>query len=430
MTVQVDSPASAGERDAFGRRIIELAARLAQWSETPDGLTCTYLTPAHRAAADDLRELMRAAGMTVEIDGVGNVVGRYAAADPAATKTLIVASHYDTVLNAGSYDGRLGILAGLVAVEHLNRSGRRLPFHLEVIGFAEEEGVRFSAHYIGSSAIAGCFDMRVLQRRDAGGQSVADVMHKAGFDPEAIPSLARRPQDLLGYIELHIEQGPVLEQKGLPVGVVTAIAGATRLAAHLTGMAGHAGTVPMAMRRDALAGAAECITKIEELCQTDGGGLVGTVGYIDAMPGATNVIPGRVNFTLDIRAPTDPHRKRAVADIVRHIEAIAKRRTLALQVDVTHENRTVPCAPWLKAQVAEAVDAEGFSVFELPSGAGHDGMAMIDIADVAMLFVRCRGGISHHPDEHVETADADAGARVLLRLIENFRPREAAPAVK
>jgi allantoate deiminase len=164
---------------------------------------------------------------------------------------------------------------------------------------------------------------------------------------------------------------------------------------------------------------------VEEFCKTDEAGLVGTVGYIDAMPGATNVIPGLVSFTLDIRAPSDPHRKMAVADIVRRIEAIAKRRNLLLQLDVTHENRTVPCAPWLKAQVATAVAAEGFGVFELPSGAGHDGMAMIDIADVAMIFVRCRGGISHNPAEHVETADADAGARVLLRMVEEFRPREA-----
>jgi allantoate deiminase len=218
----------------------------------------------------------------------------------------------------------------------------------------------------------------------------------------------------------------VLEAQDLPVGVVTAIAGATRLAASITGMAGHAGTVPMPLRRDALTGAAECIVAIEELCRTDERGLVGTVGYIHAMPGATNVIPGQVSFTMDIRAPTDTHRRKAVTDIVRHIEAIAKRRKLTLQLDVTHENRTVPCAPWLKAQVADAVAAAGHRVFELPSGAGHDGMAMIDIADVAMLFVRCRGGISHHPDEHVDLADADAGARVLLRLIENFRPRDAA----
>ncbi len=231
---------------------------------------------------------------------------------------------------------------------------------------------------------------------------------------------------MLAYVELHIEQGPVLEGLKLPVGVVSAIAGATRLAASLTGMAGHAGTVPMPLRRDALAGAAECIVEIEEFCRTDEDGLVGTVGYIHAMPGATNVIPGQAAFTIDIRAPTDAHRKLAVADIVRRIENIAKRRKLTLQLDVTHENRTVPCAPWLKSQVAAAAAAEGFRVFELPSGAGHDGMAMIDIADVAMVFVRCKGGISHHPDEHVDVADADAGARVLLRLIENFRPKRAA----
>ena len=195
-------------------------------------------------------------------------------------------------------------------------------------------------------------------------------------------------------------------------------------------MAGHAGTVPMALRRDALAGAAECIVAVEEFCKTDGAGLVGTVGAITALPGATNVIPGRVSFTLDIRAPADAHRKLAVAEIVRRIEAIAKRRELSLQIDVTHENRTVPCAPWLKTQVAEAVAAEAYGVFELPSGAGHDGMAMIDIADVAMLFIRCRGGISHNPAEHVEPADVDAGARVLLRLIENFRPRDAGRAGK
>jgi allantoate deiminase len=191
-------------------------------------------------------------------------------------------------------------------------------------------------------------------------------------------------------------------------------------------MAGHAGTVPMNLRRDALAGAAECIIAIEEFCRTDEGGLVGTVGYIDAKPGAPNVIPGQVSFTIDIRAPSDAHRNRAVADIVRQIEIIAKRRSLLLQLDVTHENRTALCAPWLKNQIAKAIAGEGFRFFELPSGAGHDGMAMIDITDIAMMFVRCRGGISHHPDEHVDAADVDVGARVLLRLVENFRLRDLA----
>jgi allantoate deiminase len=305
----------------------------------------------------------------------------------------------------------------------LNRRGRRLPFAIEVVGFADEEGVRFASTLLGSRAVAGTFDDSVLNTRDRDGVMMRRAIADFGLDPEHIGAAARTRRELLAYIELHIEQGPVLEEQNLPVGVVTAIAGATRLSARLAGMAGHAGTVPMVLRRDALTGAAEAICAIEEFCRTDHGGLVGTVGYIHAAPGATNVIPGDVSFTMDIRAPTDSHRKRAVTDMVRRIEAIAKRRQLALQLNVTHENRTVPCAPWLKAQIAEAIGAEDLRVFELPSGAGHDGMAMIDIADVGMIFVRCRGGISHHPDEHVELADADVGARVLMRVIENFRPR-------
>jgi allantoate deiminase len=314
------------------------------------------------------------------------------------------------------------VVTAIACVADLHRRGQRLPFAVEVTGFADEEGVRFASTLLGSRAVAGTFDESVLTARDKTGVSMRDALEKFGLDPLQIGAAARTRRELHAYVELHIEQGPVLEQQNLPVGVVTAIAGATRLAVSLTGMAGHAGTVPMALRRDALAGAAECIAAIEAFCTADDGGLVGTVGYINAAPGATNVIPGQVSFTIDIRAPTDAPRKLAVAAIVRQIEAIAKRRALVLQIDVTHENRTVPCAPWLKAQVAAAVAAEGYSTFELPSGAGHDGMAMIDIADVAMVFVRCRGGISHHPDEHVEVADADAGARVLLRLIEDFRP--------
>jgi allantoate deiminase len=338
----------------------------------------------------------------------------------------MLGSHYDTVRDAGRWDGPLGLLTAISCVGDLDRRGRRLPFAVEVTGFADEEGVRFASTLLGSRAVAGTFNESMLATKDSTGISMRDALIQFGLDPDHIGAAARVRSELLAYIELHIEQGPVLEAQNLPVGVVTAIAGATRLAARLTGMAGHAGTVPMALRRDALAGAAECISKMEEVCRTDQGGLVGTVGYIHAMPGATNVIPGQVHFTMDLRAPTDTHRKRAVTDIVRQIEAIARRRHLALQVDVTHENRTVPCAPWLKAQVAAAVAAEGYPVFELPSGAGHDGMAMVDIADIAMLFVRCRGGISHHPDEHVELADADAGARVLLRVIEDFRPLDAA----
>jgi len=362
--------------------------------------------------------------MRAHIDAIGNVCGRYEGERPGLP-CLMLGSHYDTVRDAGEWDGPLGLITAISCVANLNRNGRRMPFAIEVVGFADEEGVRFASTLLGSRAVAGTFDESVLSARDQAGIALRDALKDFGLDPGHIGVAARRRRELLAYLELHIEQGPVLEEQQLPVGVVTAIAGATRLSVRLAGMAGHAGTVPMALRRDALTGAAECIGAIEEFCRTDDGGLVGTVGYIHAAPGATNVIPGQVSFTMDIRAPTDQRRKRAVTDMVRRIEAIAKRRKLELQLNVTHENRTVPCAPWLKEQIAEAIAAEGFRVFELPSGAGHDGMAMIDVADVGMIFVRCRGGVSHHPDEHVELADADAGARVLLRIIENFRPQPA-----
>jgi allantoate deiminase len=408
----------------LGDEIVSRINQLGAISETPEQLSRIFLSPEHRIAADLILSWMREAGMAAHLDAIGNVCGRYEGERPGLP-CLMLGSHYDTVRDAGKWDGPLGLITAISCLADLNRRGRRLPFAIEVVGFADEEGVRFASTLLGSRAVAGTFDESVLNVRDGSGLAMRDALVQFGLDPGHVGAAARARRELHAYIELHIEQGPVLEQQNLPVGVVTAIAGATRLAANLTGMAGHAGTVPMALRRDALAGAAECIVAVEEFCKADDVGLVGTVGVISAMPGATNVIPGRVSFTLDIRAPVDAHRKLAVTEIVRRIETIAKRRELSLQIDVTHENRTVPCAPWLKEQVAEAVAGEGYPMFELPSGAGHDGMAMIDISDVAMLFVRCRGGISHNPAEHVELADADAGARVLLRLIENFRPREA-----
>jgi allantoate deiminase len=413
------------ENVSLGDEIVGRINELAAISESPEHLTRIFLSKEHRAAADLILGWMREAGMRAHLDAIGNVCGRYEGERPGLP-CLMLGSHYDTVRDAGKWDGPLGLVTAIACVADLNRRGKRLPFAIEATGFADEEGVRFASTLLGSRAVAGTFDESVLGTSDRAGISMRDALATFGLDPERICTAARARRELHAYLELHIEQGPVLEQNNLPVGVVTAISGATRLAANLTGMAGHAGTVPMALRRDALAGAAESIVAIEEFCRTDQGGLVGTVGAINAMPGASNVIPGRASFTIDIRAGSDTHRKRAVSELGRRIEAIAKRRKLALQVDVTHENRTVPCAPWLKAQVADAIAAEGFGVFELPSGAGHDGMAMIDIADVAMVFVRCRGGVSHHPDEHVDAADVDAGARVLLRLIENFRPREAA----
>ncbi|WP_375411422.1 allantoate amidohydrolase [uncultured Bradyrhizobium sp.] len=411
---------------SLGEEIVARINELGKISETPEHLARIFLTEQHRAAADLLLGWMRAGGMRAHLDAIGNVCGRYEG-ERSGMPCLMLGSHYDTVRDAGKWDGPLGLITAISCVADLNRRGRRLPFAVEVTGFADEEGIRFASTLLGSRAVAGSFNESVLNAKDRAGISMRAALLQFGLDPEHIGAAARVRSELLAYVELHIEQGPVLEAEHLPVGVVTAISGATRLAVALAGMAGHAGTVPMALRRDALAGAAECIVAIEQFCRTDQG-LVGTVGTINAMPGATNVIPGRAFFTIDMRAASDAHRKMAVADVVRQIERIAKRRELALQIDVTHENRTVPCALWLKRQVADAIADEGFRVFELPSGAGHDGMAMIDIADVAMVFVRCRGGISHHPDEHVEPDDVDAAARVLLRLIENFRARDASVA--
>jgi allantoate deiminase len=419
---EMSAPGAGRPASSLGEEIVGRINRLATISQTPEHLARIFLTREHRAAADLILGWMVEAGMRAQLDAIGNVCGRYEG-EVSGLPCLMLGSHYDTVRDAGKWDGPLGLITAISCVADLHRRGRRLPFAIEVTGFADEEGVRFASTLLGSRAVAGTFVESALGVKDEAGISMRDALVQFGLDPDHIGAAARARSELLAYLELHIEQGPVLEALKLPVGVVTAIAGATRLAASLTGMAGHAGTVPMLLRRDALAGAAECIVAIEEFCRTDEDGLVGTVGYIHAMPGATNVIPGQVSFTIDLRAPSDGHRTLALTDIVRQIEAIAKRRKLVLQLDVTHENRTVPCAPWLRSQVAAAIAAEGFRVFELPSGAGHDGMAMIDIADVGMLFVRCRGGISHHPDEHVELVDADAGARVLLRLIENFRPR-------
>jgi allantoate deiminase len=415
-------PQTAGTDDtSLGEEIVGRIETLAAISETPGHLTRIYLTPEHRAAADLLLSWMGEAGMDAHLDAAGNVCGRYEADHPGLP-CLMLGSHYDTVRDAGKWDGPLGLITAISCVANLNRRKIRLPFAIEVTGFADEEGVRFASTLLGSRAVAGTFDMAVLDGRDHHGIALRDALLQFGLDPGRIGTAARSPNELHAYVELHIEQGPVLEQENLPVGVVTAISGATRLAVVLTGMAGHAGTVPMALRRDALAGAAECIVAIEALCQGIPG-LVGTVGRIEALPGATNVIPGRASFTIDLRASSDGCRKDAVADIVGRIEAIAGRRKLTAEICTMHENRNAPCAPWLMTHVADAIAAEGYRTFELPSGAGHDGMAMIDVTDVAMLFVRCRGGISHNPAEHVDLADVEAGARVLLRLIENFRPR-------
>jgi allantoate deiminase len=402
------------------QRIWDRCEALARLSELEGGLTRVFLSKEQKAASELVLGWMAEAGMSARLDAVGNVVGRYEGARPGLP-CLMMGSHLDTVRDAGKYDGMLGVVAAIECVHALNAHGKRLPFAIEVIGFADEEGTRFNATLLGSRAVAGTFRPEALDSLDRDGVSMRAAMREFGLDPARIGAAARRREEVLAYAELHIEQGPVLEAEGLPVGVVTAINGATRFAAELDGMAGHAGTVPMGLRQDALAAAAECVLAVERRCGGEAE-LVGTVGKLECLPGAVNVVPGKVRFTIDIRAPRDAMRVAAVEDVLAEMRAIAARRNVRLHVTKTHEGGVAACAPWLMDQIGAAVAAEGIPVRRLPSGAGHDGMAMIDLADIGMLFVRCTRGISHNPAEAVALADVEIAARVWLRFIENFDP--------
>jgi allantoate deiminase len=402
-------------------RIWEHAEALAKLSEMEGGLTRVYLSKEQKAANDLVAGWMRSAGMTARLDAVGNIVGRYEGERPGLP-CLMLGSHLDTVRDAGKYDGMLGVIAAIECVRNLHERGKRLPFAIEVIGFADEEGTRFSATLLGSRAVAGTFREEVLANVDRDGVSMRDAMARFGLDPTRIREAAHRREDVLAYAELHIEQGPVLEAEGLPVGVVTAINGATRFAIEVDGLAGHAGTVPMNLRQDAMAAAAEMVLAIESRCGSVPE-LVGTVGKLECLPGAVNVIPGKVRFTIDIRSPRDPDRVAAVGDVLAELQAIATRRNVALKTTKTHEGNVAPCAEWLQKRFGRAIEAEGLPARRLPSGAGHDGMAIIDLTDIGMLFVRCEKGISHNPAEAITLADIEVSARVFLRFIEEFEPR-------
>jgi allantoate deiminase len=418
MTADTAAPPS------LGPQIMEWAAALASVTETPGSLTRTFLTPQHRQAADLVIGWMKNAGMDARLDAIGNVVGRYEGATPGLP-ALLIGSHLDTVRDAGRYDGMLGVLTAIACVGALYREGTKLPFAVEVFGFGDEEGVRFQSTLIGSRAVAGTFDAALLRKTDTQGITLADALRGFGLDPVHIPTAARHRDQALAYVELHIEQGPVLEAKGLPLGVVTSIAGVGRFSLEITGQAGHAGTVPMGLRRDALAAAAEAVIAVERGCGEHPGGVVGTVGQLTVSPGATNVIPGLVRFSLDIRAARDEDRRAAADLVLERIHGICDRRGLKLTVAQTHDNRATACAPWLMEQIGAAIAGEGVKPFKLASGAGHDAMALADLVDVGMLFVRCAGGISHNPAESITTADADLGARALLRFIRNFTPPQA-----
>lgn len=410
-----------GYTPALGNTVMAWAEIIGAWSDDETGLTCAYMTTAHRKTAAQLAAWMREAGMDVHIDAVGNVIGRYRSDNPDA-KTLMTGSHYDTVRNGGKYDGREGILLPIVVVKHLHERGEKLPFHLEIVGFSEEEGVRFRSTFLGSNAIAGRFDMKLLDKLDADGITMRAALLDAGHDPNGIPHIARRPEDLLGFVEVHIEQGPVLLERGLPAGIVTSIAGSCRYLVELTGVASHAGTTPMHMRKDAAAAAAEIVLFVEKRC-AQAPSLVGTVGQLQVPHGSVNVVPGACRLSLDIRAADDATRDTACADILREIEAVCTRRNVEFKADLMLSAPAVPCASWLMDQLAASTARAGIAPFKLISGAGHDAMAIAAVTDVAMLFTRCgNGGISHNPLETMTADDAEISAQILLDFLRHFTP--------
>jgi N-carbamoyl-L-amino-acid hydrolase len=407
--------------EPLGSRIMGMAEQLALISERPDALVCSYLTPAHRATAALIRDWMLGAGLQVEIDAVGNVIGRWSGT-AASTSTLLTGSHYDTVVDAGKFDGRLGILLPIAVVAQLRGEGMRLPYTLTIVGFSDEEGVRFKSTFLGSRALAGQFDRAMLDAVDADGITLGEVMRAAGLDPAAIPSAALAARDLLGFVEVHIEQGPVLLNESKPLGVVTSIAGSIRHLVSVTGLAGHAGTVPMHLRRDAAAAAAELVLAIEKCCSSTPG-LVGTVGQMQVPTGAINVIPGRCELSVDIRADSDPVRNAAFAAVMAESESIAARRNVNIQWRKVLDVGCVPCAPKMQQLWADSIGrvTSTTEVRRLPSGAGHDAMVMAGITDMGMLFVRCgNGGISHHPSETLSVDDADLAACTFRDFLLNF----------
>ncbi len=355
---------------------------------------------------------MEAAGMAVRLDAAGTLIGRYAG---TSDKTLLIGSHIDTVGDAGAYDGTLGVMLGLGCVEALARQRRRLPFAIEVLAFGDEEGSRFHTSMLGSRAFSGILG-DVPEIHDKTGVGLAEAMRGFGLDPAQLPQAARARDDLLLYLEPHIEQGPVLEAQGLPVGIVTGIAAQMRLNVVLQGMANHAGTTPMTLRRDALAAAAEAMLALERIALA--AGIVGTVGAVEAFPGVSNVVPGRVSFTVDLRAPTELRRDTAAGEFDAALREICARRGIVVDVQIVQSLAACFCDEAAQNMLAQAVAGRNEKPFYLPSGAGHDAMSIAALCPVAMLFIRCRAGISHNPAEHVEVADVDVAAGVMLDFFE------------
>jgi len=407
----------ADAESAAGLRLMARLEAFAQFTDEPRRLTRLFLSEAHRRAAHAFIGWCGEAGVKAKIDAAGNVVARYEGRR-AGAPALMLGSHIDTVRDAGWYDGNYGALAALGVVESLSGRDERLDHAIEIVAFGDEEGVRFRTTLTGSRALAGNYPEDILDQKDADGVLMRDALISFGGDPERAGSLRR--SGVAAFVEAHIEQGPRLEAEGLPLGVVTAINGATRLEVVVDGVAGHAGATPMNLRRDALAAAAEIMLAIEErACREPD--LVATVGRLEAWPGAANVIPGHVQFSVDLRAPGDANRTAALADVEPRIFAIAETRGVQASIARSHEANAYVCDSSLVAGLAKAVEAVGVSPRLLPSGAGHDTMAMGRLCPAGMLFIRCKGGVSHNPLESITVEDCAIGLKALTQFVRDFR---------
>jgi N-carbamoyl-L-amino-acid hydrolase len=418
-----------GLEPTLGNQVWDACEELAKFSEDADGLTVTYLSAAHKNCATLLKQQMESAGFDeVFEDLVGNVVGVYrgepsqSGSTGRACKRLMTGSHYDTVRNGGKYDGRIGIEIPIVVVAQLKTAGIRLPFDTEVIGFSEEEGVRFKCTFLGSGAVAGKFDLSVLEATDAKGVNLYQALQAEGriVTPDSLKPLARNPADYLGFVEIHIEQGPVLTQQGLPLGAVTSINGSARYMVEIRGLASHAGTTPMTGRRDAAAAAAEFMVALEQtaLQMPD---CVATVGQLQVVNGSTNVVPGRVTLSLDLRAPTNGQRDELVQKAMALLDETCRRRGVDVTCQQTLLASAAPSAPGLQAAWEASIAQLGLRIFRLPSGAGHDAMKLHEVMPQAMLFVRGENlGISHNPLESSTNHDLQLGCEAFLNLLSHL----------
>lgn len=404
---------------AIGQQAMTWLDEAAQCSEPGPGVTRVLGSPEHQQVLTCLRRWYAEAGADeIWLDAAGNLVGRWPGRDRAA-RTLIVGSHQDTVRQGGRYDGIMGVLLPLAVLAELKAGGKTPDTAIELVAFSDEEGTRFASTLVGSSAIAGCFDPAILKAQDSAGITLEDALRTLGADPAGIPGVARYPEQVSGFLEVHIEQGPVLESEDLPVGIVTAITGIERHAVQVQGKAGHAGTTPMHLRQDALLAASHIIQAVDQLCR-ETENLVGVVGKLTVTPNAVNVIPSGVELTIELRSPHSTVRRRSREILMDRLSTLMTEQGVGWRHELVYEQTEVTCSAMVQAALAQAIETQGYQPRYLFSGAGHDGLAMASLTDIGMLFMRCEDGLSHHPDEAVTVADMDAAGQVMKAFFRNW----------